>query len=154
MHEESLENFAEKISTKEHTIKVHTASDQDGTYNININSLPTLYWKFASIHASFDIKNLNLLSKINEDQFIDLIKKYPKLLLGSFTPSNIIINTITLSNLSLLKLLLKYGANPNLKDRWEITPLGHTIKQQDYRLTELLLKHGADVNKVNVERFK
>ncbi|XP_022644387.1 tankyrase-1-like isoform X2 [Varroa jacobsoni] len=63
------------------------------------------------------------------------------------------INLISPLALSYMELLLRYGADPNSKDRTGLTPLMKACRHpQGYDAVELLIKFGADVNAMAGER--
>ena len=47
--------------------------------------------------------------------------------------------------------LLNYGANPNIGDDWECTPLEIACKTCNIKLCKILLLHGANPNYKNIE---
>lgn len=54
-------------------------------------------------------------------------------------------------DLELVKTLLNRGANPNLKERLGVTPLGRALSSGRLELVELLLLHHADPNQPDGE---
>jgi ankyrin repeat protein len=52
-------------------------------------------------------------------------------------------------SLSVAKLLLSRGANPNVGDFQGKTPLHHAIEKQDLPFIDLLLKYGANLRQPN-----
>lgn len=63
------------------------------------------------------------------------------------------INLISILKVSQIRLLLKFGANPNSRDRSGLTPLMKAARHpQGYATVELLLDYGADVNDIAGER--
>lgn len=63
------------------------------------------------------------------------------------------INLINILDLRSMELLLKYGANPDCRDRTGLTPLMKAARHpQGYATVKLLLDYGADVNDIASER--
>ncbi|KAL7300859.1 hypothetical protein TKK_0006415 [Trichogramma kaykai] len=58
-----------------------------------------------------------------------------------------------LVSIKLLKTLLKYGANPNAKDNNDITPFQLAVLNKNYKVVEVLLEHGADVQSVDFSKL-
>jgi ankyrin repeat protein len=50
------------------------------------------------------------------------------------------------NNIDVAQLLLKYGANPNIRNQQYMTLLIFSVNSRNPEMTNLLLKHGADVN--------
>jgi ankyrin repeat protein len=48
-------------------------------------------------------------------------------------------------NLDIAQLLISYGANASVTDKWWHSPLYHTLQRQKPDVLELLVKGGADV---------
>lgn len=63
------------------------------------------------------------------------------------------INFVGVSKVEALKLLLRYGANPNKRDRSGLTPLMKAARHpQGLSAVKLLVEYGADVNDITGER--
>lgn len=63
------------------------------------------------------------------------------------------INLINPLKISAIKLLLKYGADPNSRDRSGLTPLMKAARHpQGYDTVETLIDYGADVNDIATDR--
>ena len=58
------------------------------------------------------------------------------------------INIVPLENIECLEVLLKYGADPDSYNRAGITMLMKACKQKETAAMRLLIKYGADVNKL------
>ncbi|HKR21766.1 MAG TPA: ankyrin repeat domain-containing protein, partial [Pyrinomonadaceae bacterium] len=54
---------------------------------------------------------------------------------------------------TVITLLLKQGANPNVEVRCRLTPLIYAVERGDAKVVELLLNHGANVNAGTPEGF-
>ncbi|XP_023318874.1 uncharacterized protein LOC106659706 [Trichogramma pretiosum] len=54
--------------------------------------------------------------------------------------------------LEMVKLLLKYGANPNVIDKEGNSPLYLAVLQYNYDVVKVLLQHGADVQSVDLSK--
>lgn len=53
-------------------------------------------------------------------------------------------------SLDIVRLLAKYGANVNVKDRWDTTPLMLTVVGENRGAAETLIELGADIDARNV----
>jgi len=53
-------------------------------------------------------------------------------------------------SLDIVRLLAKYGANVNVKDRWGTTPLMLTVVGENRGAAETLIELGADIDARNV----
>lgn len=63
------------------------------------------------------------------------------------------INLVSILKVSCIKLLLKYGAHPDSRDRSGLTTLMKAARHpQGYATVKVLLEHGADVNDIAGER--
>ena len=63
------------------------------------------------------------------------------------------INLISPLNITFLDMLLRYGANPDSRDRAGLTPLMKACRHpQGYAAAKMLLSYGADVNAMTDER--
>jgi len=63
------------------------------------------------------------------------------------------INLISPLNVTFLEMLLRFGANPDARDRAGLTPLMKACKHpQGYAAAKLLISYGADVNAMTSER--
>lgn len=63
------------------------------------------------------------------------------------------INLVSVLRISCIKLLLKYGAHPDSRDRAGLTPLMKAARHpQGYATVKLLIDYGADVNDIAGER--
>ena len=64
------------------------------------------------------------------------------------------INLISSLNVLALELLLKHGANPDSRDRTNLTPLMKACRhQQGYAAAKILLFHNANVNAITTGKF-
>jgi ankyrin repeat protein len=50
------------------------------------------------------------------------------------------------NNIDIAQLLLKYGANPNIRNQLYMTPLIYSVNNKNPFMTRLLLKNGANIN--------
>lgn len=53
---------------------------------------------------------------------------------------------VSFYDFELIELLLKNGANPNIQNLYQITPLINAVKNQNIKAVRLLLEYGADVS--------
>lgn len=63
------------------------------------------------------------------------------------------INLISPLNITFMEMLLRYGADPDARDRAGLTPLMKACRHpQGYAAAKLLINYGADVNAMTNER--
>jgi ankyrin repeat protein len=110
-----------------------------GTYNTDAldykNDTP-----FDKAFKNNHIESLRLLCETNS---IDVNRKKEKY---GETPLEIACHAL---NVELVELLIEYGANVNVSDRFGSTPLHNIVTcsdEQHIEIAKILIKHGADVN--------
>ncbi|KAJ9597724.1 hypothetical protein L9F63_011434, partial [Diploptera punctata] len=60
------------------------------------------------------------------------------------TALSIAVRQVRLSQHDIVKLLLEHGADVDISDKYNMTPLMHAVKCTDVHIVELLVEHGAD----------
>lgn len=96
---------------------------------------------------------LNYLIKYNNIDGIKIISKATDFNINESdnngeTPLLKIIKS-SINNINLIKLLLSYGADPNISDKNGMTPLIYSILQNNSSMVTLLIKYNADVNQTD-----
>lgn len=91
---------------------------------------------------------------MNNHRFIDLVTRR-KVIRGWDDRCSYIVDVTPLEEAihnrdkEMVELLLKAGADPNSKDRFETTLLHYAIRLFDTRIVECLLNYGANVNVIS-----
>lgn len=101
---------------------------------------PTRFVEYTITRDSFlipfvksdEFKNINSQNSTLEDQNEDTILHY----------------ACQLKSVEFVKLLLKFGANPNIKNKENFTPVFEAIRSEDVEILKVLIDAGADINMI------
>lgn len=103
---------------------------------INLND-----YKYLLLNATF--KNDKILAKILLENGADPNVQFNYEKSRKNTSLN---HAVINNNFNMAELLLKYKANPNIKNRRGNTPLSIAVKKDNYNMVKLLLKYDANPN--------
>ena len=100
-------------------------------------------YHFLNRAASADDRiGLELLLKSGANVDGKGYEKYPECVAGTEYSSPLMVATFT-KNTEIVKILLKYGANPSIREGEGITPIEIARKKGFKEIVKLLIKHGA-----------
>ncbi len=115
-----------------------------------INLLEPEYFKEMDASKIESLKSMIELIKLNkgQDLYLHLINKLISkgFQLNIPSPYLPLVVASKLNRTAVTETLLKAGANPNLKDSLEMTPLIKAVENGSYESVKKLLEYGADVN--------
>lgn len=111
--------------------------------NIYVSNSGSLYPKFNPLSAAIQSNHLNILEYI--------LIQYPNILISDNLPGlSPLLVAIEEKNLAALKILLRYGVNPNkllrVKNHNAISPLAIAIITKNVEIIKLLVRAGCEVN--------
>ena len=114
----------------------------DNNANVNVfDSQKESLLNICVLHNRYDMLKMILEKDASSINTYSINNRYTPLLNATFH-----------YKLNFVKLLLEYGANPNLTSALNYSPLYHAVTpiipygQSNYEMVELLIKKGADIN--------
>jgi ankyrin repeat protein len=114
-----------------------------------INKIPPIYKDSMN---NLNLQGYNLLTQLmkvttGKDVYYEIIRELLQKGVNVNSGNIPALNYATMNNnIDLTQLLLRYGANPNSKDKTFMTPLIYSINNSNTNMANLLLKRGADIN--------
>ena len=115
-----------------------------------INLINPEYFEEMDSSKISSLKSMIELIKLNngKDLYLLLLDKLIKkgFKINTLYPYSPMIIASKLDKPYVADLLLKSGANPNIRDKNEKTPLIYAVENSSYETVKHLLEHGADVN--------
>jgi ankyrin repeat protein len=120
-----------------------------------INLMNPEYFEEMDASKISSLKSMIELIKLNQgkDLYLMLLDKLIKkgFKLNSLYPYSPMIVASKLDKPLVADLLLKAGANPNIRDKLEKTPLIYAVENSSYETTKQLLEYDADINYAGAE---
>jgi ankyrin repeat protein len=113
--------------------------------DINFYSPDRVYNLKPAIHAAIELKNIEFLKFLLDNSALPNLP-FEHRYYGRCPPLMDAIKQSASDGLAMMTLLLDYGANPNVRDYLQFTPLIMAISTGHFGKVKLLIARGADVN--------